>query len=274
MGTKSESQVRSFYTNYKRRYHLDDVYAEFQSSASAKKKMKRMARDADDDDAVEIDDAANASTAPITGAKAEPMTEGAGVGGGASNADDSITMIDVKEEESNSSVDSFISAADAAELNEKMNARAAAAAATAAAEEGAAAAVAKKRGKDAKMTLKPTSLSVAGKIDSLESDAVKTTLTTTTPKNKSVRESTPPAMGPSSRNAPDAAPDTPDSSNEATPTRRSSFSVAASIGAAKETANKTITTTTMKSGVKGSAGGGGEVTSRPTRTSVSKTVMT
>ena len=40
-----------------------------------------MARDADDDDAVEIDDAANASTAPITGAKAEPMTEGAGVGG-------------------------------------------------------------------------------------------------------------------------------------------------------------------------------------------------
>merc|ERR1719334_3029047 len=110
-------------------------------------------------------------------------------GPGADATDDAVTMIDVKEEEeSNSSVDSFISAADAAELNEKLNA--AAATAAKAVEEEKRYSV--EKGEQLTTTkpttkTKPTSLNVtaAAKKD----DSVKTATTTAKIGVKSARES-------------------------------------------------------------------------------------
>jgi len=192
LGSKSESQVRSFYTNYKRRYRLDEVYGEFLENQKKKSIIGTpiITGDSGADETMDVDDDAISGTGSLM----------------------ETTLISVKDEESNSS-DSFISAADAAELNERLAEQAKNAAAAA--------------GGDT-----PSEKSMAKGAKS------------------SGRETTPARDVP-----PDAAPDTPDSSNEAAPTRRMSKGAIDKTAATKAKASDASPTT------------------RPTRTSAGKTVI-
>ena len=234
---------------------MDDVYAEFET-ASAAKKMKKS-----EEESVERTTPSSSSS---HGGAEEPLEGVESVAGGASSdADDaSMTMIDLKEE-SNSSVDSFISAADAAELNEKMAAKA----------------------EEKLKKTKPNTLLVAVPATTnihLEGPKTVEVAVKGATKSSSARITPPPTEAVGTRPPPDAAPDTPDSSNEATPARKSTNATSDSNGgAAKDvtvtTTNATMTNATTISKTKNltkTVSGGDVAATRPTRTSISKTVMT